>query len=364
MKNRITGYVLIILAAICFRSAQEKAVLLSIERQALGISTYSTIENAPPSMALATMMLGGFRGVIADVLWLRINYLQEMGQYFEIATLADWITRLEPGNSAVWGYHAWNMSYNISVIMGNPEDRWRWVQNGISLLRNEGMRYNANDAELHFDLGWIFEDKIGGKTDQMHMFYKKKLASIAQEYFGDSPKDTMNLIGDEARASRIKADLVMDPLIITELTYKYGNIDWRLPSAHALYWAYKGRRNARDLSLFRCNHMITRSLTDLFIKGTLLYDKSADIYQTSPCTSIFDACIREYEEILQKNKDELLLTSFKSILVYGMLVFEKTGDSVRARNAYAKLCSIDKSISGSYEQFINDISVNDSKMLK
>src|SRR4051812_45043764 len=51
--------------------------------------------NAPPVLAFTTVALGGFRGLIANALWIRANDLQQDGKYFEMVQLADWITKLE-----------------------------------------------------------------------------------------------------------------------------------------------------------------------------------------------------------------------------------------------------------------------------
>ena len=42
------------------------------------------------------MALGGFRGLLADILWIRAISLQEQGKYFELVQLADWIQKLQP----------------------------------------------------------------------------------------------------------------------------------------------------------------------------------------------------------------------------------------------------------------------------
>src|SRR5215211_5206971 len=102
--------------------------------------------NAPPVLAFTTVALGGFRGLIANALWIRANDLQNDGKYFEMVQLADWITKLEPTFSQVWIVQAWNMAYNISVKFPDAPDRWRWVQRGIELLRDEALSYNPREA--------------------------------------------------------------------------------------------------------------------------------------------------------------------------------------------------------------------------
>src|SRR5574344_676520 len=53
------------------------------------------IENAPPMVAFTTVALGSFRGLVADLLWLRTGSLQEAGHYFEMVRLASWIPDLQ-----------------------------------------------------------------------------------------------------------------------------------------------------------------------------------------------------------------------------------------------------------------------------
>src|SRR5437016_5873072 len=90
----------------------------------------------PPVLAFTTVALGGFRGLIANALWIRADDLQKSDKCFEAVQLADCITKLDPHYVQVWTVEAWNMAYNISVKFPKPEDRWRWVRRGIELLRD------------------------------------------------------------------------------------------------------------------------------------------------------------------------------------------------------------------------------------
>ena len=67
------------------------------------------IRNAPPLVAFTTVALGSFRGLVADLLWLRAGSLQEKKSYFEMVQLAQWITDLQPTFSGATAYLAWNM---------------------------------------------------------------------------------------------------------------------------------------------------------------------------------------------------------------------------------------------------------------
>ncbi len=165
-------------AAVSLFGAGAQLDNISAQREKLKIVANPAIENAPPSLAFATVALGAFRGLIVDILWMRADKLKEDGQFFDALQLAKWITTLQPRFASVWEFHAWNMAYNISVAIPatQPEQRWRWVKNGYELLRDEGIRLNPKSIALYREMGRIFQHKMGGVSDDAHEYYKLQFA--------------------------------------------------------------------------------------------------------------------------------------------------------------------------------------------
>jgi hypothetical protein len=151
---------------------------INANRKEMKLVQNEPLENAPPSLAFATVAMGAFRGLVVDILWIRADSLKEQGQYFDAKQLAEWITTLQPRFAAVWEFQAWNMAYNISVAIpaSQPDQRWQWVKNGYELLRDKGIPLNPRSLELYRELGWIFQHKLGGITDDAHKFYKIQFA--------------------------------------------------------------------------------------------------------------------------------------------------------------------------------------------
>ncbi|MHC4205734.1 MAG: hypothetical protein ACYSTT_13855, partial [Planctomycetota bacterium] len=148
------------------------------QRQDMGL-IIDRPESMPPSLAFATIATGAFRGLVVDVLWMRADRLKDEGQFFDARQLAEWITILQPRFASVWEFHAWNMSYNISVAIPatQPDQRWRWVRNGYELLRDEAIdKYKLNNITLYRELARIFQHKVGGVSDDAHKYYKLQLA--------------------------------------------------------------------------------------------------------------------------------------------------------------------------------------------
>ena len=178
--------------------------------------------NAPTGLAIAG--LGGFRGIIAEIVWFRADRLQDEGRYAELAQLAAVLTMLEPHTPEIWAYAAWNLAYNISVMMPDAPERWRWVEAGIRLLRDDGLRLNPRNPVLYRELAWMFLAKVGGNFDSASPYY-------TEQWRG-------RIAG--AQASGDWKPLAMDPALMEETEREYGALDWALPLSSALYWAHRG----------------------------------------------------------------------------------------------------------------------------
>jgi hypothetical protein len=147
-------------------------------REEMDLVINPALENAPPSLAFATVAMGAFRGLVVDILWMRADNLKQEGQFFDAKQLADWICVLQPRFGAVWEFQAWNMAYNISVAIpaSQPDQRWRWVRNGYELLRDRGIPLNPRNLQLYRELARILQHKVGGIMDDCHKYYKLQLA--------------------------------------------------------------------------------------------------------------------------------------------------------------------------------------------
>ena len=148
--------------------------------------------NMPPAAAIAQAALGSFRGVVVNFLWIRAQQLKQEGRFHEAVNLAHWIAMNQPRFPAVWEFLSWNMAYNHSVATHTPQERWLWVNRGIDILRGTeqtigGLQYNPTNVQLHRQLGWTFSHKIGQYADDMHWYYKRKLAERWEAVLGQPP---------------------------------------------------------------------------------------------------------------------------------------------------------------------------------
>ncbi len=370
--RRWTNIVFLVIAVACFFGAARMNGPLCEQRKVLQISQADPVENAPPLVAFTTVALGGFRGIVADILWVRASDLQEKGKYFELVQLADWITKLEPRYAQVWTFQGWNLAYNVSVMFNAPEDRWRWVRHGIELLRDEGLKYNPGDPDVLYQLGWIFQHKIGQDMDDAHQFYKQSWAREMMRLFDGpapdyaamaaAPKSTDELLarpgarelvrkieaagrdpysldmlgtnlppavagllaGDPA-AGDLKAYVrrhalshiyKMDPAVMKEVDAAYGPLDWRLSQAQAIYWAWLSKKYARKkFTSVQADRMMFQSMVEAFRQGRLFVSPTTGRLMPTANLDLVPRVRKVYEDAIAEHPDEdTIKTAHKNFL--------------------------------------------------
>ena len=162
---------------------------LNRQRERLGLHGHTKLGAVSPAIALLTTASGPTRAIAINALWMRATRLQDEGKFFELNELCRLITALEPRLPMVWAHWAWNLAYNVSVKFpaDQPEERWRWIRNGIEVLRDHGIPANPRAALLYRELAWIFDHKIGQTSDEAHVHYKVRLTEEMQRVLGTPP---------------------------------------------------------------------------------------------------------------------------------------------------------------------------------
>ncbi len=66
-----------------------------------------------PGQIAGSLVLSGFKGIAADLLWLNIENYWHSGQHYKMLPLLESIAWLQPHYITVWAVGGWHMSYNI-----------------------------------------------------------------------------------------------------------------------------------------------------------------------------------------------------------------------------------------------------------
>ena len=150
-------------------------------------------EDLSPSIAVTSIALGPLKGMVsAGLMWRAIDK-EDKKEYMESYQLSKMITALQPRYSSAWVQQAFTLSFNIAAYHKRPEERWQWIMRGIEILRDEGLTYNPNDADIRHEIMRTIKDKIQG-TDKNALFMKNEWTKLMLEYFDDgSPEELERL---------------------------------------------------------------------------------------------------------------------------------------------------------------------------
>lgn len=308
-------------------------------------------EDTTPLVAITTVAFGGFRGLVADALWIRTSKMQEEGQYFEMVQLAKWITQLEPRVPEVWSFQAWNLAYNISVLFPEFEDRWRWVNHGINLLRKEGLTNNPNSPGIHWDIGWMFQHKIGMEFDTAHHFYKEKVREQITVILPTGKLDATHQGETEKTALRQKFSMSLPEM--QALDKIYGPLDWRLPATHTLYWAHTGLPYAQNkFDEHRLRRMEMQSLAELMRGGILIETADRQVAIRLPKLDLAETVAAEYERMLAATPaNHYLQVGYNNFLIDATMLNADMGRMSEAYAYYEKLAGLEEEILPGRENF-------------
>ena len=346
MNARLKKFMLLGLAAVLLVGVSQIQKALNRDRKELGLTRVEPLENAPPVLAFTTVALGGFRGLIANALWIRASDLQDEDKFFEMAQLADWITKLEPHYVQVWLVQGWNMAYNISVKFKDFHDRWRWVQRGITLLRDDGLRFNPNETLIYRELAWFFQHKMGQNLDDANVTYKQEWMKEMNAVLGTNDVQFAELLNPQTDEARARYQVLtnkykLDPVFMQKLNEEYGPLEWRLPESHAIYWAAMGLKKAEENptkikpdDLIQLRRVIYQSMQLSFHRGRLIWDPIVGGFDTGPNLDIIPKVSAAYEQAMEEdapNRDhiERAHRNFLRDAVYFLYESDRTADALK-----------------------------------
>lgn len=111
------------------------------------------------ALEVGFLALGGFRGLLVDVLWIKAQTAMANQRYYELKLLCDLIQKLQPTFTQVHSFQAHQMMYNLADKSDTCEDKWYWIQSGFAALER-GIERNKQNYQLWFELGFRYFDRL------------------------------------------------------------------------------------------------------------------------------------------------------------------------------------------------------------
>ncbi len=148
----------LIAGIVCLFAAQAVATFALKPQRAAFTPNADVFEALQPGEFAGTLMLGGFRGLACDLLWLRADSAKEQHRFYESVALYQTISRIQPRFEQIWQYMAHDMAYNIGYEVDDEDTKWAWYLQGVS-ANLRGLEHNPHSIRLLRHLGFMLYHK-------------------------------------------------------------------------------------------------------------------------------------------------------------------------------------------------------------
>src|SRR4029077_15003546 len=137
------------------------------------------------SFMMKLFLLGGFRGIAVDWLWLQAEEQKKDHDWDRLKTTVELITKLQPHFLSIWTFQGWNLAYNVSVEWDAPADKYSWIKEGIKFVQS-GVEKNKRSPDLVWDTAWFYYHKLGFSDESI----------ILRRLFRDDPEEEFKTYQD------------------------------------------------------------------------------------------------------------------------------------------------------------------------
>jgi tetratricopeptide (TPR) repeat protein len=159
----------LLIAVCCFTLIQPVQRRLNEVREREGlVQSAADIIEVTGNVALA-----GWRAVVTDVFWVKVDALQNQGKLENILWFLTAITKLQPDLPEVWDFISWHVAYNLFHEVESREDKWAFLSRGLD-LGEEGVRKNPKDSDLWYSLGYRYYHKFDDHFFPDFAYFRKR----------------------------------------------------------------------------------------------------------------------------------------------------------------------------------------------
>ncbi len=208
-KNHILTIFLIVIIIFCFITTDKYSKKIIADQQHI--------------VSPLLLSMGGFRNIISDILMVRLQYLIDENDFVEVQYLSKLIQELNPDSANLTIFNAWNLAYNVTVVVPDEETKWYFLNSAIKLLTGAVTgENNQKNARLRYELAILFLNKLSN-VSQEEIFY----VDLWNKKYGLKK----NLEDNKLIFEKFKIDID----IARQLEKVYGKQDWRTSTPYIRY---------------------------------------------------------------------------------------------------------------------------------
>jgi tetratricopeptide (TPR) repeat protein len=187
----IVALVLIVPAALL--SPLERAIDAQRVRMRYGGARVTLDMRDRLGQGMAIGLLAGFRGVVADFLWIQNQGFWQDKEWLRMYRNMELVTTLQPQSILFWDTAQWHMAWNIGyAVRVDPKNRTQaeglkrereWQEKARDLLAR-GIENIPNRYELYFSMAWLYAEKFKDVCKAAEYYEQAARFADAPSYVG------------------------------------------------------------------------------------------------------------------------------------------------------------------------------------
>ena len=140
----------------------------------------------------------GFRKLVGDMLWLKVDQYWHMGLYQRMLPMMETVVLLDPHFIEAYALGAWHLAYNVTVVFPSADEKQKYISAGISFLE-KGLKNNPRSSKLYAEMGYTMYFRkrrdwekaayyLGEGTKYEHQGWIERAYAIALERMGEEER--------------------------------------------------------------------------------------------------------------------------------------------------------------------------------
>ena len=135
-----------------FDSLRERFLDLVLESK-ITLSVGEIEWSNPDVSANVGALVLGFRKLVADMLWLKVDAFWHLGLASRMLPMMETVVALDPHFIEAYALGAWHLAYNVTATVHSTEEKMMYIDQGIGLLE-KGVKSNPRNSKLYSELGF------------------------------------------------------------------------------------------------------------------------------------------------------------------------------------------------------------------
>ncbi len=154
---------------------------------------------------MAIGLLAGFRGVVADFLWIQSHGFWEKKEWLRQYRDMEVVVTLQPQSTLFWDTGAWHMAWNIGYAVSVDTNVYtraqglqrqrEWWERAEDFLKR-GIGNVPNQYDLYFSLAWLYQEKFKDFCQAEQYFTKAASFPAAPAYIARMQARARERCGD------------------------------------------------------------------------------------------------------------------------------------------------------------------------